>query len=109
MELLVDWSPEAKDLLQKRDRYTREVIEAEFKKNPQNEAIEFDKTEHYYVTPVANRRYTVIWKMDHRPGNRVAMVRAVVPTQFDGTNMERIRNEVASVVRAESNGAIKLF
>ena len=103
--LRVSWEPAAKDLLQKRDRYTREAIEEEFADNPTKGAIEFDVQEHYYATPVANKRYTVVWKMS----DKVANVRAVLPTQFLGSDIERIRNEVKFAVNKESKGAIQLF
>ncbi len=105
----VSWDPAAKVLLQKRDRYTREAIQVEFADNPIKDAIEFDMQQHYYVTPVANKRYTVVWKMSDGLNKKTAKVHAVVPTQFLGNDIDRIRNEVKFAVNKESKGTIKLF
>ncbi len=96
-QLPVRWLPAARKLLGKRDRYTREAIERDFKQDPRREAIEFDQARHCWVTPVADNRYSVIWHMD--PDGSVAIVEAVVPVHFVGDDREQLKNQVNEVVR----------
>lgn len=69
------WANDALQRLDTRDRYTRSSILEDFRKGPRIEALEFDQNA--FVTPVSNRRYSVIWRFDRE--RNCALVRAVVP------------------------------
>ena len=100
----ISWSPEAEDLLRKRDRFTRQAIKEDFAHNLQRDAIALDGD--FYATPVANSRFTVVWQ---RTGNRhIIAVKAVVPTQFRAESKEKLRDQVKEVVHLESRGKLKL-
>jgi hypothetical protein len=104
------WEKPAELMLDRRDRFTRPAIAAEFDQYSQlpeqllDNSIEFDPDNEGYLTPVADRRYSVIWYMrDSRP-----VVRAVVPTtRF--TRGSDLKARVEEIVRAASEDQIKLL
>jgi len=102
----VEWDQEAENLLRRRGSYAFEKIQEEFERDPNKEAIAFDPINHYFVTPVANRRYSVVWRM--LPDQNVAKVSAVVPTRFVPEDAETLKERVKSIVLQESCGRIKL-
>ena len=104
----VIWNSDADKLLYKRDRFTRDAIKSDFKVDPKKGAIMFDEDKHLFVTPVADKRYTVVWELDDQHGKMIANVRAVVPTQFVKSNSD-LKKQVSDFVDFESNGEIKLY
>jgi hypothetical protein len=104
--LHIIWEDTALRLLESRDRYTRNAIREEFRRDPERNAIEIDPTDRSCLTPVSDSRFSVIW---HREGERV-VVRAVIPL----TNLDTLRNlappgkkaYVGKIVATESNGEI---
>ena len=105
--LIVEWAPEAESLLRRRGNFARQQIQQEFEKAPRQEALQFDPDRRCFVTPVANRRYSVVWRED--PIQKRAIVSAVVPTQFSNTNgIWDLKRRVLDVVRIETNGRVTL-
>ena len=102
----VQWDEEAENLLRRRGNYMLEKIHEEFERDPQKEALEFDPDNNCFVTPVANRRYSVVWRMFRE--QKLAKVSAVVPTRFVRENIETLKNRVKSIVLQESGGRVKL-
>jgi hypothetical protein len=99
----VDWSPEAKELLGMRDRFTRLEIMNDFKQNPEKDAVTLDPDQKWYATPVANCRYTVVWRQDEK----VAHVRAVVASQLKGESAADLKEKLEKVVAFETKGVLK--
>jgi hypothetical protein len=112
-DLRVIWEDNALKLLEERDRYTRNTIREEFRRNPEKGAIEFDPGGRNFLTPVSDGRYSVIWRLDDQRCE--AVVRAVVPLtnipldvaamQNDGART-RLKEFVQRAVNIESKGAI---
>ena len=72
--LTVSWEDNALDLLEGRDRYTRNAIRQEFRRNPQKDAVELDPVQHTFLTPVSDRKFSVVWRLS---ADNAAVVRAV--------------------------------
>lgn len=103
----IKWNREAESLLRKRGNYTLERIHEEFERDPNKEAMVFDQVNHCFVTPVANRRYSVVWRWF--PDRNEAEVSAVVPTRFvPEANIDSLKERVKSVVLMESGGRVNL-
>jgi hypothetical protein len=101
----VTWDGSALDLLEQRDRFTRQAIRDEFTQDPTTKAVQFDSAEGGFVTPVADDRYSVVWYRD--AANQTAVVRAVVPwTRFGGLSGEDLKIQLAKVVQQESKGKV---
>jgi hypothetical protein len=104
----VIWEESALKLLERRDRYTRNTIREEFRRDPEQDAIEIDPAEGSFLTPVSNNRFSVFWK---RAGAQ-SVVRAVVPL----TNLDRLKMldtagrkaYLVEVLAKESKGEISL-
>lgn len=107
-DLSVIWEDSALKLLEARDRYTRNEIREEFRRDPEKDAIEIDPTDGSFLTPVSNNRFSVIWRRD---GGRV-LVRAIVPlTNLDWLKTvaaDTKKDYVGQVVKSESKGEITL-
>ena len=103
----VSWDKPADDLLNQRDRFTRQAIREEFSQNPMANAIQFDSSADGFVTPVADNRYSVIWYRD--PASQQATVHAVVPTcRFGGLVASDLKAWLAQILQTESKGKIFL-
>lgn len=112
-DLNVIWEDSALKLLEERDRYTRNAIREEFRRDPHRGAIEFDAAQRSFLTPVSGGRYSVIWRLDEQ--GRQAIVRAVVPLTnitLDGSAApnaaarDRLKAYVQRAVSFESKGEI---
>ena len=109
--MLPEWNAQAEFLLNQRDRFTQRQVRDEFSAlclDPRllspDISLEFDPARHGYLTPVADRRYSVIWYLtDER-----AVVHAVVPTTRFDKSMDDLKARVANAVRRESDGAVAL-
>jgi hypothetical protein len=108
------WDNNALDLLDGRDRYTRDAIREEFGLNPHKGAITLDPVKKSYLTPVSDRKFSVVWRVNQEGA---AVVRAVVP--LGNVNLDadaftepeavaRLREYVERVVRKESKNKIVL-
>ncbi len=106
--LNVIWEDSALRMLETRDRYMRNAIREEFRRDPTKDAIEIDPDESSFLTPVSNNRFSVIWRL----ADNLVVVRAVVPL----TNLEQLRTlenahkrtYIGKVVARESKGEIDL-
>jgi hypothetical protein len=100
------WDSGALDLLNQRDRYTRQIIQDEFRakfNTASSTAYDADAS----VTPVADQRFLVIW----RPNATGAIVRAVVPNtnrSVEHMEVEELRDYIERAVKFASKGRIKL-
>lgn len=107
--LRVIWEDSALKLLEARDRYTRNTIREEFRRDPELNAIAIDEQDASFITPVSESRFSVIW---HRNDDGQAVVRAVIPL----TNLDQLKKMasakmkayVGKVVKDESKGEITL-
>ena len=111
--LQVLWEPGALNLLLARDRYASQSIRDEFALKPNEGSVPFDPEHGGHVTNVANHRYSVIWYesvLERKVGAKlsVAVVRAVVPALDIDGKPSVPKAYVASAVKDESKGAIKL-
>ena len=109
--MLPEWAPKAEFLLRQRDRFTQQQVREEFARICSADAsllsslsLEFDPDRKGYLTPVADRRYSVIWYLE----NATAVVRAVVPTTRFDTSTDDLKERVALAVHRESDGAVAL-
>lgn len=97
----VQWNAD-ESLLNTRDRLTRSLIRRDFETQAKDASVEL--TADLMATPVADNRYTVIWQ---HLGD-LAIVKAVVASQFRGENAQALRDKLRRVVEAESHGRLKL-
>jgi hypothetical protein len=111
-DIKVIWEDGALKLLMDRDRYTRQAIQDEFRRDPRNGAIEFDKDA--FLTPVSDKRFYVVWYLEEtgpqsksRPAaERTALVRAVLPLTNVGGASTNLKEYVQRAVQKESKGQI---
>lgn len=109
-----DWLPEAKKLLEMRDRFTRKAIQTEFELHPASGAVTLDAPKRWYATPVANNRYTVVWQLDEQANRKVAHVKAVVAAQLKPAQLTPegaqavadLKEKLEKVAQQESNGLV---
>ena len=99
MSLKIIWEDDALRLLMDRDRYTRHVIQEEFRQDPQKDAIELDAAEGDYLTQVSNKRFTVVWRLDE--SRQQAIVRAVVPLTNIDPQSDGLKEYVQRAVERE--------
>jgi hypothetical protein len=104
------WEKPAALMLDRRDRFTRPAIEAEFEEYLAEEprlierSIEFDPDKQGYLTPVFDDRFSVIW---YREPDQL-VVHAVVPTARFTRGSAGLKSRVEEIVRAASDDRIKL-
>jgi hypothetical protein len=102
-DLSVTWEANALDLLESRDRYTRQAIRDQF--DPNAGAIPFDPDDaDNFLSLVSDNRFSVVWRKD---GDK-AVVRAVLPLPnlAPTTPPSELKAYVQRAVKAESNGKI---
>ena len=111
--LQIIWEDDAMKLLEGRDRFTRNTIREEFRRDPSGGAIEFDPGQRSYLTPVDDGRFSVIWRLDE--SGTFAIVRAIVPlvnVTLDEARLKRpealdeLRDYIRRAVKTESKGNI---
>jgi hypothetical protein len=109
----VVWEDKALNLLDGRDRYTRNAIREQFRLDPMKSAIELDPAKRTFLTPVANSRFSVVWRLDER--GEQALVIAVVPLTnvsvdtdkpMEPQALVKLKEYVQRAVAAESKGDI---
>lgn len=98
----VDWQA-TEPLLVQRDRFTRAAIREEFEAQP-DKATTMPVEGGLLATPVADDRYTVIWK---RLGG-LAQVKAVVASRLYGEDPHTLREKLQRVLQAQSHGLLTL-
>jgi hypothetical protein len=105
----VKWEQPAVSMLDRRDRFTRPAIEREFEaytgdpSTLSQSTIAFDPPNKGYLTPVADRRYSVIWYLE----DHSAIVRAVVPTARFSPG-SGLKARVEQILREATGDLIKL-
>ena len=108
------WDNNALDLLDGRDRYTWSAIREEFGRNPHEGVITLDPVKKKYLTPVSDRKFSVVWRMNQEGA---VVVRAVVPlgnVNLDASEFTKpeaaakLLEYVERVVRKESKNKIVL-
>ena len=96
------WESDAIKLLDARDRFTRSSILEDFTNAPESDAVRFDHAGEGYLTPVSNRRYSVVW---HRKNDGNRIVRAVVPMiNAASDNETELKARVERAIERESRG-----
>ncbi|SRR5258706_13966283 len=100
----INWVDVARELLARRDRFTRRAIERDFKANHRHDNVVLDDAAKLYATPVAENRYAVIWR---RLGERSIEVRAVVASRLTKTDSADLKSSLEKTVRFETNGLVK--
>ena len=110
----VNWEDSATSLLEKHDRFAQKAIKEEFEAafdaqikpaldTDSSSTIVFDPDNRGYLTPVADKRYSVIWYLKGDD----AEVRAVVPTtRF--AKQTGLLDRVRAIVLQESNHLVHL-
>lgn len=98
----IEWSKNARRLMNLRDHYARDAIEIDFEKNPEKDAVAVDPQHRWFITPVADYRYSVIWRRE--PDRFV--VEAVLPGDFSPDDQGNLVERVREAVKHESNGYI---
>lgn len=96
-----DWTP-TEPLLVQSDRFTRAAIQRDFEADPDRGALAVEGG--LLATPVANERYTVIWRRE----GAGAQVKAVVASQLRNGSPQALRRKLESVLEAQSQGMITL-
>ncbi len=105
----VTWDEEADDILRKSGNYTLEQIHNDFELDPLNRAVKVDPDLPYFVTPVLDRRYSVIWQLSEGAEKKIAKVSAVVPLRFAGVAEGlTLKQRVKTAVQRASNGRVAL-
>ena len=106
--LSVIWEDSALKLLEARDRYARNTIREEFRRDPELNVITIDEKDASFLTPVSDSKFSVIWR---RESGR-AVVRAVVPLtnldQLKKLPSAKLKAYVGKVIKDESKGEITL-
>lgn len=98
----IEWTKNAKKLMNLRDHYARTAIEADFEDHYQREAVPVDPQHRWFITPVANYRYSVIWRRDQDK----VLVEAVLPGDFSPEDQGNLVDRVKNAVEYESNGYV---
>jgi hypothetical protein len=109
-DLTILWEDHAVNTLMARDRYTRQSILDDFRRNPNHDIITFDSDKPDrpgYLTPVVNGRYRVVWY--HDTSRQLAVVRAIVPLPNVSNHAPTtLKGYVQRAVEKESKGEITL-
>ena len=105
----VIWEDLALKLLNDRDRYTRQAVQDEFRRDPRNEAIEYDKDQGAFLTPVTNKRFYVVWyqadtQSKSGTAEPVVVVRAVLALTNVNPDSPGLKEYVERAIKAESKG-----
>ena len=115
--LKINWEHSALRSLDNRDRYTRKAIVQEFGENPEAGALPFDHDAEghvSYVTQVADKRYSVVWRFEPDRGTAVVLAVVALPKIGDPSGKppevreRELKEYVQRAVQAESKGEILL-
>lgn len=93
----VDWHL-VQPFLDARDHYTREAIQRDFARDPRGPSVAVDATSGWFVTPVANRRYSVVWQ---DRGDQLE-VQGVVLAQFDPRKAGHLEAQVEQALKRQA-------
>jgi hypothetical protein len=114
------WTDLGELTMKKRDHYTRDAITRDFNKaikslkaegvpvktiilesaGAKKKHVRVDPKGHWFVTPVADYRYSVVWHCDQNRSK--GFIDAVVPAYFAAEKEGELLEQVREVVKAES-------
>ncbi|MGH8673454.1 MAG: hypothetical protein ACREVG_04000 [Burkholderiales bacterium] len=101
----IELTPTARELLARRDRFTRRAIEKDFAEKHVESNVLLDSDAGLYVTPVADDRYAVIWR---RLEDRLVEVKAVVASRLTKRgNAAELKSSLEKALEFETNGLVK--
>lgn len=100
----IEWTEKANLLLSRRGHQANDLIKMEFAEKADTNLVRVDEASNLFVTPVANSRYSVVWRKE--PDRK--LVEAVVPAQFSPNKSGKLLKQVLSAVEHESNGYVIL-
>lgn len=104
-DLACDWTA-AEVLLRPFDRFTRADIVDDFPRQVRRGEV-YDLGEAgLKATPVADNRYTVVWRAE--PNGRTEVM-AVAAAQYRGETPEALRRKLGRAVEAQSHGLVSLY
>lgn len=96
-------SETARELLARRDRFTRRTIVKDFAAKHVESNVLLDRN--LYVTPVADDRYAVIWRMLE---DGLVEVKAVVASRLTKRgNAAELKSSLEKALEFETNGLVK--
>ena len=104
--MAIEWTEGGKLLLSRRDQYAQKAIHQSFKPD-KNAAVKVDPDGTWFVTPVADYQYSVVWREDPNNHENV-LVEAVVPAYFNKKHARNLVDQVKLVVEKESGGVVHL-
>ena len=99
------WTKNANLLMQRRDHYAQDAIRGEFTAD-KGSAVPVDEQHRWFVTPVVDYRYSVVWRQD--PDQQKVFVEAVLPAYFSGKRAGQLMKQVKEAVERESGGVVIL-
>lgn len=102
----IKWTKGGELLMNRRDRYAQRAIRESFTPN-KSAAVKVDREGVWFVTPVADYQYSVVWREDPNEPEHV-LVEAVVPAYFNEKHAGNLVTQVKQVVEKESGGAVHL-
>ena len=98
-------SSTARELLARRDRFTRNAIEKEFAAHHVESNVLLDGNAALYVTPVVDDRYAVIWR---RLADTLVEIEAVVASRLTKKdNPAELKSSLERALEFETNGLVK--
>ena len=103
-ELQCDWT-RAEPLLRPYDRFMRAEIERDFPYQVGHGGVVVDLDEGLKATPVADNRFTVVWRWNAQQQPEVV---AVAAAQFRDEKPADLRRKLEQVIEAQSHGRVQL-
>ncbi len=102
----ITWTPGGELLMRRRDHYAQTAIRREFKPD-KSAAVAVDQQRRWFVTPVADLQYSVVWREDPNDHQNV-LVEAVLPAYFNKKRAGLLATQVRQAVERESGGVVDL-
>jgi hypothetical protein len=101
-----EWNS-SESLANLRDRFIRAEVQNDFEAHPEQGSIEL--ADGLVATPVADNRYTVIWRrIGEAAKGRKAQVKAVVAAQYWGEDAQALRRKLQRAVETQYQGRLTL-
>lgn len=100
------WTKGGELLMRRRDQYAQKTIRQDFKPD-KSAAVAVDQDRRWFVTPVADLQYSVVWREDPDDAEKV-LVEAVLPAYFNRKNAGHLATQVRQAVDKESGGVVQL-
>lgn len=100
------WTKGGELLMRRRDHYAQTAIRREFKPD-KSASVAVDQHQRWFVTPVADLQYSVLWREDPDDRQNV-LVEAVLPAYFSKKRAGHLATQVREAVERESGGVVNL-